>query len=119
MTLSSALLATYSYMRRNYKHCTVLARVHGHRLQFGRLRLPLRKRCIFTGMVVQHWNRVTQGSVESASFEVFKTQLAKVTVTRSHVGNNPISGWTLDQMTSRDFFQRILLWFYESHGGTT
>ncbi|KAK4818203.1 hypothetical protein QYF61_008587, partial [Mycteria americana] len=78
MRLRGAVLGTYNYVRRNYKRSTVLARGKGHRLQFGRLRLPLRKRCIFTGMVVWPWNGLTQDSVESASFEAFKTQLAKV-----------------------------------------
>lgn len=104
--LRGTLLTAYSYVRRNYKHSSVLARGNGHRLQFGRLRLPLGKRCIFTGMVVQHCNGLTQGSVESASFEDFKIQLDKVTVTRSHVGHNPFPGWMLDQMASEISFNQ-------------
>lgn len=112
MRLSGTLLTAYSYVWRNYK-CSSFLKGLWPQAAVWESWVTFSKRCIFTGMVVQHWKGLTQGSVESASFEVFKTQLAKDRVTRSHVGNNPISGRTLDQTTSRDFFQTTLLGFYE------
>jgi len=48
----------------------------GHKLKYKKFHLKTRKN--FTLRVMEHWNRLSIGIVESPSLEVFKTCLSEV-----------------------------------------
>ncbi|KFP00635.1 hypothetical protein N300_02968, partial [Calypte anna] len=47
---------------------------NGFKLEDGRFRLDIRKKC-FTMKVVRHWNRLPTSVVDAPSLEVFKARL--------------------------------------------
>jgi len=50
---------------------------HRHKLQQRKFYLNMRKN-FFTLRVLEHWNRLPRGAVESPSLEIFKTCLDKI-----------------------------------------
>jgi len=56
---------------------------NGHKLKHRKFQLNTRKN-FFTLRVVEHWNRLPRGVVDSPSLEIFKTRLDKVTESQNH-----------------------------------
>ena len=77
------LPAAFQYLKGTYKKdgerlfaraCRDRTRGNGFKLNEGRFRLDIRKKC-FMVRVVRHWDRSRRGVVDAPSLEVFKVRL--------------------------------------------
>ena len=68
-------------------------RGNGHKLKLGKFRLNMRKN-FFPLRVMEPWNRLSRGAVDSPSLEIFKTQLDKVLCSLLQVTLLQQGGWT-------------------------
>jgi len=68
-------------------------RGNGHKLNQRKLQLNTRKN-FFPLRVMEHWNRLPRGAVESPSLEIFKTHLDTVLCSLLWVTLLQQEGWT-------------------------
>ena len=84
--LRGDLITMYQYLKGSYKedgdslftrNHVVRTRGNGYKLLQGRFRLDTRGK-FFTVRTVNHWNNLPRGVVDSATLNMFKTQLEMV-----------------------------------------